>query len=633
MKGKYQMWLTLGLSCLFTILPCGGYGADISIGNSVSTTGNWTVNGTISATSFTGNGSGLTNLDPAKLSSGTANINVSGNASTVTNGVYSSGSYADPPWITSLSPGKLTAGTASINISGNAATATTANSVAALGVTTTSLANGAVTTNKLAPDAVTPSNIAFYRNVAVVATFGGDYTNPAFAMNDHGTWCGTPSATNLCLLKIMPGVYDIGTGTVVMVPYLDIEGSGQNVTVITGTVNSGINPPTLGVINGANNAEIRFLTVNNTGNGDVAILNVSQSLTMTNVTVNASGWGTTKIAIENFSCSPTMTNVTANASGGTYNYAVSNDSSASTMTNVTATASGGTDSYGVYNPYSSPTMTNVTANASGAANNYAVYSASINSSPVMTNVTVTASGGANNYGVYNYYSASPTMTNVTVTASGGANNYGVYNYYYTISAPLPVMTNVTVTASGGTNNYGIYNDSSASPAMTNVTATAKDGAGDNNGVYNKNSSAPAMINVIASGTGGTNSYGVYNDSSQPIMKDVLTFAQSASGLNVAIRNDGSSSYPILTNVTANAYGGTNAIGLFNIGSAGRVNIDRSTFSGLGGSVESRGIRNDSNQTIKVGSSKISGTVGGLGAPPQCIYCYDGNYAQLNGSCQ
>lgn len=46
-------------------------------------------------------------------------INISGNAGTVTNGVYTTGSYANPAWITSLAGSKVTG-----NISGNAATAT-----------------------------------------------------------------------------------------------------------------------------------------------------------------------------------------------------------------------------------------------------------------------------------------------------------------------------------------------------------------------------------------------------------------------------------------------------------------------------------------------------------------------------
>lgn len=50
---------------------------------------------------------------------GTWGISISGNASTVTNGVYTSSSYADPSWITSLAGSKISG-----NISGNAANVT-----------------------------------------------------------------------------------------------------------------------------------------------------------------------------------------------------------------------------------------------------------------------------------------------------------------------------------------------------------------------------------------------------------------------------------------------------------------------------------------------------------------------------
>jgi hypothetical protein len=39
MKGKYEIWLTLGISCLFVMSPCAGYGASLTIGNTVSVTG------------------------------------------------------------------------------------------------------------------------------------------------------------------------------------------------------------------------------------------------------------------------------------------------------------------------------------------------------------------------------------------------------------------------------------------------------------------------------------------------------------------------------------------------------------------------------------------------------------------
>ncbi len=53
--------------------------------------------------------------DIVKADSGTYAINVSGNAGTVTNGVYTTGSYSNPAWITALAGSKISG-----NISGNA---------------------------------------------------------------------------------------------------------------------------------------------------------------------------------------------------------------------------------------------------------------------------------------------------------------------------------------------------------------------------------------------------------------------------------------------------------------------------------------------------------------------------------
>jgi hypothetical protein len=60
------------------------------------------------------NPSWITSLDGSKITG-----NISGNAGTVTNGVYTTGIYADPTWITSLAGSKITG-----NISGNAGTVT-----------------------------------------------------------------------------------------------------------------------------------------------------------------------------------------------------------------------------------------------------------------------------------------------------------------------------------------------------------------------------------------------------------------------------------------------------------------------------------------------------------------------------
>jgi hypothetical protein len=59
-------------------------------------------------------------LNRSSTSQTLTGVSVDGNAGTVTNGVYTNGSYADPTWITSLAGSKISG-----NISGNAGTATT----------------------------------------------------------------------------------------------------------------------------------------------------------------------------------------------------------------------------------------------------------------------------------------------------------------------------------------------------------------------------------------------------------------------------------------------------------------------------------------------------------------------------
>jgi hypothetical protein len=239
----------------------------------------------------------------------------------------------------------------------------------------------------------------------------------------------------------MPGFYDVGGNSIQMKEYIDIEGSGENVTILSGTIDAEFP----GVVNGASNAEIRFLKVENRG-----------------------GSGHSKsTALSPGNASPKITNVTVTASGGSTNYGVRSDISFPTMTNVTVTTSGGATNYGVYNSYSSPTMTNSTIMVSG--------------------------GGGYNYGVYNTYS-SPAMTNITITVSGGYTNYGVYNNLYSFSpATPPTMTNVTVTASGASNyNYGIYNEASSAPKLTNVTANGSGGI-DSFGFFNANNGGEVTI--------------------------------------------------------------------------------------------------------------------------------------------
>ena len=121
---------------------------------------------------------------------------------------------------------------------------------------------------------------ASYQNVKVVAKSGGDFTTITAALNS----ITTASDTNRYLIKVAPGVY---TEQVTMKEFVDIEGAGELTTKITFTGSAGIDA---GTLVGADNTELRFLTVENTGGAAFAIAIYNNSAArLTHVSANASG--------------------------------------------------------------------------------------------------------------------------------------------------------------------------------------------------------------------------------------------------------------------------------------------------------------------------------------------------------
>jgi hypothetical protein len=170
---------------------------------------------------------------------------------------------------------------------------------------------------------------AAYMRTVVVSPVGTDTQNGTALLNALSSITDA-SATKKYLLYIEPGTYDLGTNSLQMKQYVDIHGAGELNTLITSSVQIGcMDGP--GTLNGANNAELRFLTVRNTGTTkdrcDIAIWNNNASPRLTHVTAEAVGVGAMdNIGVMNVGrdSSPTMTDVTATASGGTWNYAVFN---------------------------------------------------------------------------------------------------------------------------------------------------------------------------------------------------------------------------------------------------------------------------------------------------------------------
>lgn len=204
--------------------------------------------------------------------------------------------------------------------------------------------------------------------------------------------------------------------------------------------------------------------------------------------------------------------------------------------------------------------------------------------------------------------ASPSLLHVTAIsslpaseASGGtravigsspdiAMNYGIHN----TNGSSPIMTYVTVSTTVGLNalGYGIYNDSS-SPVMNNVTISISGSNIVNYAMYNNNSSS-TMQDVTISANGGTGNYAVYNNNSSSTMQDVTI---SATGTGVS--NNGSGNF--------------------------RVTIDDSAISANGT------IYSSPSYVTLVGASKLAGGPVG-GGPVICAGVYDENYTFYPNTC-
>lgn len=217
-------------------------------------------------------------------------------------------------------------------------------------------------------------------------------------------------------------------------------------------------------------------------------------------------------------------------------------------------------------------------------------------------------------------SASPRLTRVTATASSGAfANHAVFN-----SSSSPTMTHVTASASGGYANHAVHNTNS-SPVMNDVTATAVRNALAatsniyNYGVSNFSGSYPAMNRVTAAATGYNltgdiylYNYGVYNDGSSPAMNQVVAAASgdnlegSSVVTNYGVYNFNCSAPIVLNSVTATASGSrAGNTGVYNYNTS--LTVRGSTIETAGG-IDNTGVstyRSDSlNYKVEISNSHV-----------------------------
>jgi len=98
--------------------------------------------------------------------------------------------------------------------------------------------------------------------LVVVAKSGGDFTSPVVAVNS----IIDASASNPYLVKVMPGVYNLGNSSVQMKPYVYLEGSGDS-SVITSTIANTAGQCFVGTVNMTNNSTVKNITIKNIGLG------------------------------------------------------------------------------------------------------------------------------------------------------------------------------------------------------------------------------------------------------------------------------------------------------------------------------------------------------------------------------
>ena len=159
---------------------------------------------------------------------------------------------------------------------------------------TKKIKDGAIKTKKIADGAITEDKLSFsvakYASTIIVSPVLGDPTQSGLNLLDAMESITDNSLATPYLLKIEPGLYDLGATPLQLKPYVDIEGSGQLVTKIIAS-NLPDSYGTITALNGSN-TEVRFLTIENIGGGTHAIsISVFQNEPpqLSNVILRASG--------------------------------------------------------------------------------------------------------------------------------------------------------------------------------------------------------------------------------------------------------------------------------------------------------------------------------------------------------
>lgn len=254
-----------------------------------------------------------------------------------------------------------------------------------------------------------------YLRTVVVSPVAGDPVASGDALLAALDGIPSPSASDPWLLKIEPGIYDVGTQTLQMRPFVDIEGSGPQVTTIQGLGNDEVEAMVRGVVQGADNAELRDLTVNARPAAGRDLL----------------------LSIINISVSPSIRNVHTAAQSGTVCYGIRNLGSSPEIDQVSILTQCSAENNGIVNAgdleASRPRIQRTEIKAIGASINRGIMNRDASLAVLVRDVQISVSGPSLNHGIASGHGAGGAVQGKefhieesAILASGGTQNAGIY---------------------------------------------------------------------------------------------------------------------------------------------------------------------------------------------------------------
>lgn len=289
------------------------------------------------------------------------------------------------------------------------------------------------------------------------------------------------SATNRYLVKLGPGVYDVGSGQALLLKeYVDLRGSGQASTEIVGSRTSG----------GGSCGSI-------SGQGVVAVPDnsVLSDLTVTNdSTSSATGW----VLCNALNSSPTIRRVTARSiadAGSGSRHVIHLEGGSPELTDVTSIGESGDNTYGLYCSNGTPVVSRAWISLSGGVSrNRGIW---LVSSCVleMSDLTLTVEESPINVGIEVQNDTEINLARAWIRVLGSGDNDGAVAR----DDAAAILHDVRVRPAGGSTNIGLSLSDTAFLRFSRSTVSGSSGGI----VYDSTDDGRVSQATVFSGVSGT----------------------------------------------------------------------------------------------------------------------------------